>query len=173
MDYLANLANSFIGIFQAGGEVFVNYLTNIVPTLVCLITCINAIVNVVGKDKVNKFGQFCGKNIILRYTLLPFLSLFFFTSPICFTMGQFLEEKYKPAFYDATVSFVHPILGIFPHANAGEYFVYFGIASGITKLGLELGSLAVRYFLVGLIVILIRGILCELLTKRFLEKNNG
>ena len=45
-------------------------------------------------------------------------------------------RRYKPAFYDSAVSFVHPIPGIFPHANAGELFVYLGIAAGITQLGL-------------------------------------
>ena len=60
--------------------------------------------------------------------VLPALSVFFLTNPMCYTMGQFLPERYKPAFYDSQVSFVHPITGIFPHANAGELFVYLGIA---------------------------------------------
>jgi len=81
-------------------------------------------------------------------------------------MGRFLPEKYKPAFYDSAVSFVHPITGIFPHANAGELFVYLGIAGGITTLGLGVSDLAVRYLLVGLVVILIRGIFTEVITAR-------
>jgi len=36
-----------------------------------------------------------------------------------------------------------------------------GIAAGITQLGLSLGDLAVRYFIVGVIVILIRGIVTD------------
>ena len=71
------------------------------------------------------------------------------------------KEEHKAAFYDASVSFCHPITGLFPHANAGELFVYTGIASGLQELGLSVGGLAVRYFIVGVIVILIRGILCE------------
>ena len=52
-------------------------------------------------------------------------------------------------------------MGLFPHANPAEMFVYMGIATGITQLGLGLGDLAIRYFAVGLIVILIRGLVTE------------
>lgn len=88
-------------------------------------------------------------------------------------MGRFLPERYKPAFYDSAVSFVHPILGIFPHANPGELFVYVGIATGITQLGLGLGDLAVRYLLVGLVVIFIRGIVTEWITARMMAKKGA
>ena len=90
---------------------------------------------------------------------------------MCFTLGRFLEERYKPAFYDATVSFCHPITGLFPHANAGEIFVYNGVTAGLLTLGYkQLGDIAIRYFLVGLAVILLRGVVCEQLTRRFLKK---
>ena len=170
MEFLSNLATAFIGLFQIGGEQVMGYITGIIPTLVCLITAVNALIAIIGQDKVDKLGIICSKNFLLRYTVLPILSMFFLCNPMAYTMGRFLDEKYKPAFYDATVSFCHPITGLFPHANAGEYFVYGGIAAGITTLGLDLGALAIRYFIVGVIVILIRGIICERLTIMFMNR---
>jgi PTS system glucitol/sorbitol-specific IIC component len=105
--------------------------------------------------------------------ILPFVAVFVLTNPMAYTMGRFLPERYKPAFYDSAVSFVHPILGIFPHANPGELFVYVGIATGITQLGLGLGDLAVRYLLVGLVVIFIRGIVTEWITARMMSKKGA
>ena len=39
-----------------------------------------------------------------------------------------------------------------------------GIANGITQLGLPIAGLATRYFLVGILVIFIRGVLTERIT---------
>ncbi len=98
------------------------------------------------------------------------MAVFFLTNPMAYTFGRFLPEKYKPAFYDAAVSFVHPILGLFPHANPAELFVYMGIAQGIQQLGLPVGELAIRYFIVGVIVILIKGMVTERLTLRMAKQ---
>jgi len=98
------------------------------------------------------------------------LAVFFLTNPMAYTMGRFLPERYKPAFYDSAVSFVHPITGLFPHANPGELFVYLGIAAGITQLGFGLGDIAVRFLLVGLVVIFIRGVVTELITTRMMAR---
>lgn len=161
MDILAKAAQGFIGLFQAGGETFMGYVTGILPTLIVLITFVNAIIKMVGEDRVERFAQRTSRFAITRYTIFPVLAVFFLTNPMCYSFGKFLDEKYKPAFYDAAVSFVHPVTGLFPHANSGELFVYMGIAAGVQTLGLPLGDLAVRYFIVGLIVILIRGLLTE------------
>ncbi|GAA3316624.1 hypothetical protein GCM10020331_013160 [Ectobacillus funiculus] len=48
-------------------------------------------------------------------------------------------------------------------------FVYMGIAQGITTLGLPLGPLAIRLFIVGMIVILIRGIVTERITVKMMK----
>lgn len=166
MEFLANFAQAFIGVFQTGGKTFVGLLTGIVPTLVCLMTAVNALVKFVGEDRVNRWGESASRVAPLRYTVMPVMAVFFLTNPMAYTFGRFLPEKYKPAFYDAAVSFVHPILGLFPHANPAELFVYMGIAQGIQQLGLPVGELAIRYFIVGVIVILIRGMVTERLTLR-------
>ena len=165
MDFLASLAEGFIGLFNAGGETFLGLVTGIIPTLVVLITFVNSLIKIIGEDRVEGLAKLATKNFITRYTLLPVLAVFFLTNPMAYTFGKFLEEKYKPAFYDAAVSFVHPITGLFPHANPGELFVYLGIAAGLETLGLPLGDIAVRYFLVGVVVILLRGVITEWITR--------
>jgi PTS system glucitol/sorbitol-specific IIC component len=168
MEALANFAEGFIGLFQEGGAVFMSLVTGIVPLLIVLMTAVNALITMIGPEKINKVGEWAARDGILfypvRYILLPFLSVFFLTNPMAYTMGRFLPEKYKPAFYDAAVSYVHPPLGVFPHINPGEIFVWSGIAAGITARGLGLGDLAIRYLLVGLVVIFIRGIVTERIT---------
>jgi PTS system glucitol/sorbitol-specific IIC component len=174
---MASAAEWFIGLFQAGGEFFMALVTGIIPLLIVLLTAINALIRMIGPERIDKVGEIAARPGLqyypVRYLVLPFLSVFFLTNPMAYTMGRFLPERYKPAFYDSAVSFVHPITGIFPHANAGELFVYLGIAGGITTLGLNTSDLAVRYLLVGLVVILIRGILTEFLTARMLARRAG
>jgi glucitol/sorbitol PTS system EIIC component len=174
---LADAATWFIGLFQAGGDFFLALVTGIVPLLVVLLTAINALIRLIGPERIDKVGELAARPGIqwypVRYLVLPVLSVFFLTNPMAYTMGRFLPEKYKPAFYDSAVSFVHPITGIFPHANAGELFVYLGIAAGITDLGLNTSDLAVRYLLVGLVVILLRGILTELITSAMLTRRDA
>jgi len=170
MDVLANFAQGFIGLFQEGGKVFLNLAGGILPTLITLMTAVNAFIKFVGQERINRIAQNAGKYTLLRYTVMPVMAVFFLTNPMAYTFGRFLPEKYKPAFYDAAVSFVHPITGLFPHANPAELFVYMGIAQGIQQLGLPLGDLAVRYFIVGVIVIFIRGLVTERLTLRMMRQ---
>jgi glucitol/sorbitol PTS system EIIC component len=171
---LADSAEWFIGLFQAGGEVFMGLVTGIIPTLIVLLTFVNALIRMIGPERIEKMGAYAARPGIqwypIRYLVFPALSVFFLTNPMAYTMGRFLPERYKPAFYDSAVSFVHPITGIFPHANAGELFVYLGIAAGITELGLSTADLAVRYFIVGLVVMLMRGIVTELITAGMLSR---
>ena len=171
---LATAAEDFIKVFNEGGKVLLGLMGGILPTLIVLLTAVNALVRIIGPEKIENLGRKAAQPGIqwypVRYMVLPFLAVFFLTNPMAYTMGRFLPERYKPAFYDSAVSFVHPITGLFPHANPGELFVYLGIAAGITTLGFGLGDLAVRYLLVGLVVIFIRGILTEFITARMMAR---
>ncbi|MEL0261062.1 MAG: PTS glucitol/sorbitol transporter subunit IIC [Aquiluna sp.] len=174
---IAGGAEYFIGIFNQGGQVFFSLMGGILPTLVVLLTAVNALIRIIGPEKIEGLGKKAAQPGLIwypvRYMILPFLAVFFLTNPMAYTMGRFLPERFKPAFYDAAVSYVHPITGLFPHANPGELFVYLGIAAGITQLGLGLGDLAVRYLLVGLVVIFIRGIVTEWITARMLARKGA
>lgn len=176
MEALANAAEWFIGLFIAGGNTFTGLVVGIIPLLIVLMTFVNALITLIGPDKIDAVGKAAAKEGILyyplRYMILPFLAVFFLTNPMAYTMGRFLPEKYKPAFYDSAVSMVHPPLGIFPHVNPGEYFVWAGIANGVTEAGYNIGDLAIRYLLVGFVVILIRGIVTERISAAMWKRSD-
>lgn len=170
MDLLVQFGVWFIGLFQAGATTFTGLVTGIIPLVIVLMTAFNAFVAMIGQERVDRFAVFASRPgwiyTPLRYIALPVIAVFFLTNPMAYTMGRFLPEKLKPAFYDAAVSYVHPPLGLFPHINPGELFVWAGIAQGVTAGygAATTARLAVAYLLVGLVVIFIRGILAERFT---------
>jgi len=176
MELLVQLAQGFIGIFKAGADWWWAVFIGIVPMVIVLMTAFNAIVHWIGTERVEAFSKFSSREGILylpfRYLLLPIVSVFVLTNPMAYTMGRFLPERYKPAFYDSAVSFVHPPLGILPHVNPGELFVWAGIANGVQAAygSAAVADLAVRYLLTGLVVILIRGIVTERITAAMWKK---
>lgn len=161
MEMIAELANGFMELFRAGANTFTGWVAGIIPLVVIMMTAVNSVIKLIGEERVNSVAKAATRNIITRYTVLPVLAVMFLGNPMSYTFGRFVEQKYKAAFFDANVSFLHPVTGLFPHANGGELFVYMGIAAGISQLGLPLGDLAVRYFIAGIIIILIRGIVTE------------
>ena len=171
LGWLTEAGKYFIGIFQKGGEVFAGFVTGIIPTLVVLMTAFYAITELVGEDRVHGVARGAGRIALTRYTVLPLISVFFLTNPMAYTFGSFLEEKHKPAFYDAAVSYVHPPLGLFPHINPGEYFVWGGVLVALLELekngkvasGYHV-QVAIWYAIVGLVVILFKGMLTERIT---------
>lgn len=163
--------NNFIGLFEAGGEQFLSFMTGIVPLLIVLLTFTYSIIAFVGEERVNRAIRGSAKYLVLRYTIMPILSVLMLTNPMAYTFGKFVKEEEKPAFYDAVVSFLHPVTGLFPYANAGELFVYLGIANGVIQAGYDQGSLAVRYFLCGIVIVFIRGFITEKLTKYLIQRD--
>ena len=138
METIAAVANGFMALFKAGGETFTAFVTGIIPLIIVLMTAVNSLIKIIGEERFYHVAKKATKYTLTRYTVVPVLAIIFMGSPMCFTFGQFVEEKYKPAFYDAAVSFVHPVTGLFPHANGSELFVYMGIAAGVQALGYEL-----------------------------------
>ncbi|MET2829857.1 PTS glucitol/sorbitol transporter subunit IIC [Mesorhizobium shangrilense] len=171
LGWLTAIGKHFIGVFQKGGEVFAGFVTGIIPTLVVLMTAFYAITELVGEERVHGLARGAGRIALTRYTVLPLLAVFFLTNPMAYTFGSFLEEKHKPAFYDAAVSYVHPPLGLFPHINPGEYFVWGGMLvalldlekRGVIAPGYHV-KVAIWYAIVGLVVILLKGMLTERIT---------
>lgn len=160
-DFLIFLAEGFTGLFNAAGAQFTSFVTSMIPLLICLMLTIKALIQLIGEERVYGFMKKCTKYAVLRYTIIPFLATFFLCNPMAYTFGVFVEEKYKPAFYDAVVSMMHPIVGLFPHANSSELFVWLGISAGYEALGKNSSELALRFLFVGLVVCLFKGIVTE------------
>ena len=162
----------FIGLFTEAGKQFGGLVTGILPTLIVLLTGMYALIAFIGEDRVTRAVQWSGRFMITRYSVMPILAVLLLTNPMAYTFGRFLRERHKPAFYDSAVSFVHPVTTFFPYANAGELFVWLGVANGVTQLGQSIVPLAVRYFLVGIVVILIRGVVTEFITSYLIRRAN-
>ena len=84
MDALVIAAEWFIGLFQEGGAVFLSLVGGIVPLLIVLLTGVNALVALIGPDKIDKVGEWAARDGIqsypVRYIVLPFLAVFFLTN---------------------------------------------------------------------------------------------
>lgn len=152
MDYVIKFAEGFMSLFQSGAETFISWMTGIVPVVLMLLVAMNALIALLGEDKVNKLAQVSAKNPVSRYMILPFISAFMLGNPMSISMGRFMPEYYKPSFVASQMQFCHTSNGVFPHINPGELFVWLGIASGVEALGLSTMDLAIRYMLVGLVM---------------------
>ncbi|MCI5595806.1 MAG: glucitol/sorbitol-specific PTS transporter subunit IIC [Lachnospiraceae bacterium] len=172
MDFIVNLAEGFMGLFDSGAETFVSWVTGIVPKVLLLLVFMNSLIALIGQDKINKFAKVCSKNVILAYGVLPFLSAFMLGNPMALSMGKFLPERMKPSYYASASYHCHTNSGIFPHINVGEIFIYLGIADGITKLGLSTTPLAIRYLLVGLVMNFFAGWVTDFTTKMVMKQQN-
>lgn len=88
MNVIEWFGENFIGIFQAGGQQFVGYLTGIVPLLVALLTFTNAVIALIGRERVDRFMKASAKYTILRYTVMPLLAVLVLTNPMAYTLGN-------------------------------------------------------------------------------------
>ena len=171
MDVITWIAENFIGLFNKSAESLLGLITGILPLLIVLLTAMYAVTTWIGEDRVTRAVQWAGKYAITRYSIMPIIAVIILTNPMAYTFGRFLPEKYKPAFYDSAVSFVHPVTAFFPHANAGELFVWTGVSAGVLQIAPErYARLAVLYFIVGIIVIILRGFLTQWITRLLINR---
>ena len=170
MEYIVNFAEGFMGLFDSGAETFISWVTGIIPRVLLLLIFMNALIALIGQERINKFAKVCSKNVILAYGILPFLSAFMLGNPMALSMGKFLPERMKPSYYASASYHCHTNSGIFPHINVGEIFIYLGIADGISTLGLSTTPLAVRYLLVGLVMNFVAGWATDFTTKLVMKQ---
>ena len=172
MNHITNFAESFMKLFQLGGETFISWMTNIVPLVLMLLIAMNTLIAFLGEEKVNSLAKISAKNPVSRYMILPFISAFMLGNPMAISMERFLPEYYKPSFVAAQMQFCHTSNGVFPHINPGELFVWMGIATGIQTLGLSQMDLAIRYMLVGLVMNFVGGWVTDF-TTAYVAKQQG
>lgn len=172
MNAITKLIEGFMNLFQLGGENFVGWMTGIVPKVLMLLIAMNAIIALVGEERMNKLGELSAKNPVTRYLILPFLAAFMLGNPMAISMGRFVPEYYKPSYIAAQMQFCHTSNGVFPHINPSELFVWMGVASGIETLGLSTMPLAIRYLLVGVLMNFIGGWVTDF-TTAYVSKQQG
>lgn len=82
MSYITKFAEGFMKLFQAGGDNFVGWMTSIVPVVLMLLVAMNALIALLGEEKVNKLARISAKNPLSRYMILPFISALCFMDSI-------------------------------------------------------------------------------------------
>ena len=105
MDFLVKFASAFMSVFQAGGANFVSWVTGIIPTILMLLVMMNAVIALIGDERIEKIAKVCTSNPLLRYAALPWVSAFMLGNPMALSMGKFMPEFYKPSYYATALGF--------------------------------------------------------------------
>ena len=166
------LTNLIQNIVSTGTDQLLTWMTQLLPQVFLFLIFMNAVTSMIGRARVERMAAKCGSNPALRYMVLPFLSAVVLGNPMAISMGRYLPERYKPAYFASASYHCHTNSGIFQHINPAELFLWLGIANGVLARGLDTFPLAIRYLLAGLIANFVSGFATELITKR-IEKKQG
>ena len=159
-------------IVDAGATQLLTWFTQLLPQVFLFLIFLNAVTCLIGRARVEKVAAKCGSNPLLRYMVLPFLSAVVLGNPMAISMGRYLPEEYKPAYFASASYHCHTNSGIFQHINPAELFLWLGIANGVLARGYDLFPLAIRYLLAGLAANFVSGCATEWITRR-VEKKQG
>ena len=166
------LIESIQSMTEAGTQQLLTWITQLLPKVFLFLILLNGVTRLIGRARVEKLAARCGSNSLLRYLVLPFLSAVVLGNPMAISMGRYLPEKYKPAYFASASYHCHTNSGIFQHINPAELFLWLGIANGVLARGCDLFPLALRYMLAGLLANYVSGYATEIITGR-VEKKQG
>ena len=166
------LIDSIQSMTEAGAQQLLTWITQLLPKVFLFLILLNGVTRLIGRARVEKLAARCGSNSLLRYLVLPFLSAVVLGNPMAISMGRYLPEKHKPAYFASASYHCHTNSGIFQHINPAELFLWLGIANGVLARGCDLFPLALRYMLAGLVANYVSGYATELITGR-VEKKQG
>ena len=166
------LIDSIQSMTEAGAQQLLTWITQLLPKVFLFLILLNGVTRLIGRARVEKLAARCGSNSLLRYLVLPFLSAVVLGNPMAISMGRYLPEKYKPAYFASASYHCHTNSGIFQHINPAELFLWLGIANGVLARGCDLFPLALRYMLAGLLANYVSGYATEIITGR-VEKKQG
>ena len=159
-------------IISAASDQLITWAAHMLPQIFLFLIFMNAVTRLIGRARVERLAVRCGSNSLLRYMVLPFLSAVVLGNPMAISMGRYLPEKYKPAYFASVSYHCHTNSGIFQHVNPAELFLWLGIADGIVSLHLKIFPLALRYMCAGLIANYVSGYVTELITIKAAKKKN-
>ena len=164
------LIDALQNIISAGTQQLQTWVTDLLPQVFLFLILLNAVTRLIGRARVERLAARCGSNSLLRYLVLPFLSAVVLGNPMAISMGRYLPERCKPAYFASASYHCHTNSGIFQHINPAELFIWLGIANGILSLGLDPFPLALRYLCAGLAANFVSGYATELLTGWIAKK---
>ena len=84
---------------NTGAQQLITWVTQLLPKIFLFLILLNALTSLIGRSRVERLAAKCGSNALLRYMVLPFLSAVVLGNPMAISMGRYLPERYKPAYF--------------------------------------------------------------------------